>query len=92
METETIETVGLEPMTADELEELESARAAHEQFKDYTCEVLKDLKDGQVYWIPGPFATKFWPDSKPVKPKHACPECGAKHVIRNHMTNLSDAA
>ena len=35
-----------------------------------------------ILWIPGPFVNKFWPDRKPVKPKHACPECGAKHAIR----------
>lgn len=35
-----------------------------------------------ILWINGPFVEKFWPDRKPVKPKHACPECGAKHAIR----------
>ena len=35
-----------------------------------------------ILWIPGPFVNKFWPDRKPVKPKHACPDCGAKHAIR----------
>ena len=35
-----------------------------------------------ILWINGPFVNTFWPDRKPVKPKHACPECGAKHTIR----------
>ena len=79
MDAELIEP---ESMTAEDLEELESARAAQEGFQVYAIEVLKDLKDGEVYWIPGPFKEKFWPDRKPVKPKHACPDCGAKHVDR----------
>ena len=37
-----------------------------------------------ILWIPGPFVNEFWPDRKPVKPKHACPECGAKHTIKAH--------
>ena len=71
-----------ETMTADELEELASAKAAQAPLQSYVADVLKDLREGEVYWIPGPFANKFWPDRKPVKPKHACPDCGAKHVIR----------
>ena len=43
----------------------------------YNCRVATG-----ILWINGPFAEKFWPDHKRVKPRHACPECGAKHVDR----------
>ena len=77
-------------METDELTELAEAT---EKLRDHTKKLLADYdkplrvnKEGFItsgmVWINGPFVNQFWPDRKPVKPKHACPECGAKHAIR----------
>ena len=81
-----------------ETEELTELAEATGKLREHSDDLIADWnkpltfkQDGEtgfytvatgILWIPGPFVEKFWPDQKPVKPKHACPECGAKHAIR----------